>query len=97
MWDTLIFNFLTFMVVAGISSVLGYISVLLSRINRLLVFVPAALAFAGAFGISGFIEELLNYLSFDAIFALGLLMLYVGFMTSAFAVFYFWKSGRKKA
>jgi len=89
-------NLILFLAVAVVTLGLGYVSVLLSKKHRLLVFVPAALILVVAFVISG-LPEFLSFISFEVLFALALLKLLSGLVTGLFALFYFWKSGRKKS
>jgi hypothetical protein len=88
-------NLILFLAVAVVTLGLGYVSVLLSKKHRLLVFVPAALILVVAFVISG-LPEFLSFISFEVLFALALLKLLSGLVTGLFALFYFWKSRRIK-
>jgi hypothetical protein len=82
--------------VVVVTLVLGYLSIVLSRIKRILVFVPAALILTAAFVIGG-LPEFLSFISFEVMFALAILKLFSGLATGIFAVHRFRKSGRTKA
>ena len=86
-------NLLLFLAVAVIALGLGYVSVLLSKKHRLLVFMPAALILVIAFVISG-LPEFLSFISFEVLFALALLKLFSGVVTGLFAVGYYIKTRR---
>ena len=86
-------NLLLFFAVVVIALGLGYVSVLLSKKHRLLVFVPAALILVVAFVISG-LPEFLSFISFEVLFALAILKLLSGIVTGLFAVGYYIKTRR---
>jgi hypothetical protein len=72
----------------GLSTLFGYTGVRLNQRLNGLVFLPGAAILMIAFWVGG-MPDLLSFLDFEALFALALLMLYSGALTSLFAMYYF--------